>query len=66
MPVYACPSGPTIQTVSMKKNLELSDFILILWGLSQTFSDTSRKYNIFSLVFNFVKIWQCLTLCSSL
>ena len=40
--VIACPSGPTIQIVSVKKkpkHVELSDSISILWGL---FSDTSR------------------------
>jgi hypothetical protein len=39
--LIACPSGPTIQTVSVKKHLELSDSIWILRGLSQIFSDTS-------------------------
>ena len=37
----------------------------ILRGLSRIFLVTLWKYNIFSLVFFFVKIWQCLTLCSS-
>ena len=39
----ACPSGPTIQIVSVKKtkHLELSDSTWILGGLSQIFLDTS-------------------------
>ena len=45
------------------ENLAKSPKYRIVQGLSQIFSDTSKN-TIFSFLCFFVKIWQCLALCS--
>ena len=61
--LIACPSGPNIQTVSVKKHTPWTiryfrDLAKFSWILHENII-------FFSLVFFFAKIWQCLTLCSS-
>ena len=62
-PLLACPSGPTIQIVSMKKPMNYPILFGYLGDLAK-FSWILHEHRIFlSLVF-FVKIWQCLASCS--